>query len=177
MGSWISIHAPRVGSDSTQHGIPSNDANFNPRSPCGERRGDTPDCKTGCADFNPRSPCGERHALLRTCTPLPAISIHAPRVGSDHHILVLSGNRANFNPRSPCGERRKTREQISGLERFQSTLPVWGATFADDKLDRQLIISIHAPRVGSDNLASAGSLLVADFNPRSPCGERPRTRF
>ena len=34
---------------------------------------------------------------------------------------------------------------------FQSTLPVWGATYLDhDHVDRERLISIHAPRVGSD---------------------------
>ena len=34
---------------------------------------------------------------------------------------------------------------------FQSTLPVWGATGVAAAKDREKIISIHAPRVGSDD--------------------------
>ena len=79
----ISIHAPRVGSDWTlnsagkswsvfQSTLPVWGAtfqdeayyesikNFNPRSPCGERRSTICTNSTGTADFNPRSPCGER---------------------------------------------------------------------------------------------------------------------
>ena len=33
-------------------------------------------------------------------------------------------------------------------------------------------ISIHAPRVGSDGVAVSAWLRVANFNPRSPGGER-----
>ena len=33
-------------------------------------------------------------------------------------------------------------------------------------------ISIHAPHAGSDEVLNAGRLVVLDFNPRSPCGER-----
>ena len=33
------------------------------------------------------------------------ISIHAPRVGSDVGVELLSSNHRNFNPRSPRGER------------------------------------------------------------------------
>ena len=33
---------------------------------------------------------------------------------------------------------------------FQSTLPVWGATAGNDYTEEKAIISIHAPRVGSD---------------------------
>ena len=34
----ISIHAPRVGSDKQVYAICVRDVDFNPRSPCGERR-------------------------------------------------------------------------------------------------------------------------------------------
>ena len=34
-------------------------------------------------------------------------------------------------------------------------------------------ISIHAPRVGSDKKDSVLLHWLCDFNPRSPCGERP----
>ena len=33
-----------------------------------------------------------------------------------------------FNPRSPCGERRPPARTLTIFPRFQSTLPVWGAT-------------------------------------------------
>ena len=57
----------------------------------------------------------------------------------------------DFNPRSPCGERlvifwHKSRLLIL----FQSTLPVWGATNELINGTTGKIISIHAPRVGSD---------------------------
>ena len=102
-----------------------------------------------------------------------AISIHAPRVGSDYrcrfrhtspnHFNPRSpcGERLgvgfaplfyrNFNPRSPCGERLWRRGLPLRGWRFQSTLPVWGATLPWWRPFG------HSP----------------DFNPRSPCGERP----
>ena len=125
-------------------------------------------------NFNPRSPWGERLLLPRTLvlrflfqSTLPvggatwhstvllrsfAISIHAPRGGSDlkrrnyygrHYHISIHAPRGgsdfpvsplvtapgNFNPRSPWGERlrRWTVSFVSVL--FQSTLPVGGATF------------------------------------------------
>ena len=81
---FISIHAPRVGSDSLSH----------------------------CVFV------------------LFWISIHAPRVGSDQHWRELMGENN---------------------------------------------ISIHAPRVGSDPIQQSLMPGIADFNPRSPCGERPVT--
>ena len=57
-----------------------------------------------------------------------AISIHAPRVGSDDFRRVF----------------------CSYGFRFQSTLPAWGATFLYVFNQTVGVISIHAPRVGSD---------------------------
>ena len=37
-----------------------------------------------------------------------------------------------------------------GPSGFQSTLPVWGATWQTASVNSYLTISIHAPRVGSD---------------------------
>ena len=127
-----------------------------------------------CSDFNPRSPCGER----------PGTSAYMPQDCSD------------FNPRSPCGERPGcTRIRDSIRPTFQSTLPVWGATVGGVYGFQIPLISIHAPRVGSDLEESEDVLKEAGFqstlpvwgatlrrslsfrtrhyfNPRSPCGER-----
>ena len=78
----------------------------------------------------------------------------------------------DFNPRSPCGERRKNYHELWALmlfqstlpvwgatpwmvettfqATFQSTLPVWGATNTGTSGQGHPLISIHAPRVGSD---------------------------
>ena len=79
------------------------------------------------------------------------ISIHAPRVGSDIGFDGYNGIRT----------------------KFQSTLPVWGATIPARILSRYPPISIHAPRVGSDIIYNLLGFRLRDFNPRSPCGERP----
>ena len=79
-----------------------------------------------------------------------AISIHAPRVGSDIAELIS-----------------KILENV-----FQSTLPVWGATNPSGASTETGKISIHAPRVGSDECCPSGMILGRYFNPRSPCGER-----
>jgi len=78
----------------------------------------------------------------------------------------------NFNPRSPCGERLGGRPLPATGKRFQSTLPVRGATMASTSFPVSKrfqstlpvrgatyfpfcggwveVISIHAPRAGSD---------------------------
>ena len=80
----ISIHAPRVGSDKLDNMINQFPKHFNPRSPCGERRGCIYFALHGWLYFNPRSPCGERPEDAVYDTLEMIISIHAPRVGSDN---------------------------------------------------------------------------------------------
>ena len=168
-------------------------ADFNPRSPWGERQLIEIIIKQS-TDFNPRSPWGER---------LP---------GRQYRL-----RRSHFNPRSPWGERPEAcrglgwkksafqstlpvggATQLSNglftIFQFQSTLPVGGATSRLHVVFRAQAISIHAPRGGSDNLPGGigynigisihaprgGSDAVPRsvrggneyFNPRSPWGER-----
>ena len=142
---------PVWGATSSSMYCRASSSDFNPRSPCGERRDFSWSPDTVGLYFNPRSPCGERlgrglvtilgdsisiHAprvgsdLLRKIRGLRgAISIHAPRVGSDEYLAQYGRLNRDFNPRSPCGERRTGCSPILANTGFQSTLPVWGATF------------------------------------------------
>ena len=56
----------------------------------------------------------------------------------------------DFNPRSPYGERRAVAAICCCLRRFQSTLPLRGATAVRRPSVRRRGISIHAPLTGSD---------------------------
>ena len=101
------------------------------------------------------------------------ISIHAPRAGSDLPIgQPLHWLFPDFNPRSPCGERQAECARQSYINRFQSTLPVRGATSCRREHEIPLPISIHAPRAGSDQTYERYGAKGINFNPRSPCGER-----
>ena len=84
-----------------------------------------------------------------------AISIHAPRGGSDDRLQSGVQENRNFNPRSPWGERRNIRIMEQEQCLFQSTLPVGGAT----------------------SLALLGCGATLHFNPRSPWGERHGLAF
>ena len=88
--------------------------------------------------------------------------------------LNLKDTRQYFNPRSPHGERRiqSIHHVIAVL--FQSTLPAWGATYEDESIAEEVYISIHAPRMGSDQFVFCGSIDHEYFNPRSPHGERQK---
>ena len=105
--SYISIHAPRRGSD-LRGAVPFHpDGYFNPRSPYEERP--IPSSPRSVRSyFNPRSPHGERPPTSLYSTVIVVISIHAPRGGERQSAI-----------------RQKIKE-------------------AD--------ISIHTPRMGSDNM-------------------------
>ena len=101
-----------------------------------------------------------------------AISIHAPRAGSDYLRKYTIWVDKYFNPRSPCGERHRRRVAHHAGDEFQSTLPVRGATLPQRAPLRHMGISIHAPRAGSDSSTISSMSVRSYFNPRSPCGER-----
>ena len=100
------------------------------------------------------------------------ISIHAPRGGSDPWESRLCSAAGHFNPRSPWGERPFGAILNTSAGRFQSTLPVGGATFWSEIKYFRREISIHAPRGGSDIKITTIFLFLRYFNPRSPWGER-----
>ena len=58
------------------------------------------------------------------------------------------------------------------VNKFQSTLPLRGATGTVYQHGKLLFISIHAPLAGSDQTVAWSRQRPSDFNPRSPCGER-----
>ena len=103
-------------------------------------------------EFQSTLPVWGATAFITDVTYINNISIHAPRVGSDNCHPVHDSGCNYFNPRSPCGERLG---QIINDHRkgggFQSTLPVWGATVDSLYTGVNYDISIHAPRVGSDD--------------------------
>ena len=133
-----------------------------------------------------REPCGD-----------PPISIHALLAESDRTERRQLLTRRYFNPRSPCGERQSDLCNANSFsELFQSTLSLRRATDSASSYHGKWWISIHALLAESDvgfpnaALRSEGfqstlSLRRAtreggvqiptaiDFNPRSPCGERP----
>ena len=125
------------------------------------------------ADFNPRSPHGERHAFSPPDFDPLVISIHAPRTGSDAAMIAtlspkktfqstlpargatrlairLTPSAPHFNPRSPHGERPSRSYSGACALHFNPRSP-------------------HGERQN----AAASANAAADFNPRSPHGERP----
>ena len=193
----ISIHAPRGGSDDTNTYLATSPTDFNPRSPWGERPGGKLIAQTapwisihaprGGSDtlignkmevkryFNPRSPWGERLTARQPLLRLQRFQSTLPVGGATFSIpFSLKLASFNFNPRSPWGERRGFSIDELTTKPFQSTLPVGGATFRIVFSSAFAIISIHAPRGGSDQHCVCVRFASFYFNPRSPWGERPQ---
>ena len=123
----ISIHAPRRGSDLFRHTEDHQHADFNPRSPQGERHKSII-IPLFCTSISIHAP--RRGSDLRQAFQIQKlyISIHAPRRGSDAQLLKVTLPIVYFNPRSPQGERHAEKYDILKAQRFQSTLPAGGAT-------------------------------------------------
>ena len=167
----ISIHAPRVGSDTLNASKNGTNRYFNPRSPCGERPAKAtiaPAAKqfqSTLPVWGATSPCSGIPPQSKFQSTLPVwgatlwdlvivrkdfISIHAPRVGSDVKVAERY-TKANISIHAPrVGSDQPIFEAIYYHCKFQSTLPVWGATVTSSILQGSSI----------------------NFNPRSPCGER-----
>ena len=146
-------------------------------------------------NFNPRSPHGERQCSLPQPLGAFQISIHAPRTGSDlettsdwcqievfQSTLPARGatrfspfaraRRSYFNPRSPHGERRALRLRMQPDGHFNPRSPHGERPNAPKFGKHRQLISIHAPRTGSDTIPLFSAFVQRHFNPRSPHGER-----
>ena len=146
---YISIHAPRTGSDQRQMADVPQLPSISIHAP---RTGSDTSCPTSRqrhSAFQSTLPArGATMSMSITIYP-PSISIHAPRTGSDDERGGIAGE-VDFNPRSPHGERHTFRCWLLRLGIFQSTLPARGATRVNRVIRAGYVISIHAPRTGSD---------------------------
>ena len=124
---WVSIRAPRAGSDLPAPIRFGSRRSFNPRSPRGERRGG-PNGLQASIWFQSALPARGATAWATHSGWHIPVSIRAPRAGSDPRANVLAFCRLAF----------------------QSALPARGATCRANVNSRSAIVSIRAPRAGSD---------------------------
>ena len=191
---FISIHAPRTGSDAGGQARRRNEHPISIHAP-----------RTG-SDAGGQARRRNEHP----------ISIHAPRTGSDPTAARCDAQQVGFQSTLPARGATTALEAAERLGLFQSTLPARGATLVLRRLrltnqfqstlpargatqprvkalrfvrisihaprtgsdaaapteKQRALISIHAPRTGSDNCSTMGPRFPIDFNPRSPHGER-----
>ena len=126
--------------------------NFNPRSPCGERQV-PPALPFAAALFQSTLPVWGATLPFSSAVVPKSISIHAPRVGSDAYGASAAPCAVLISIHAPrVGSDSTSSHILRRSSIFQSTLPVWGATASTSK----------------------PLFALTNFNPRSPCGERPK---
>ena len=167
---------------------------FNPRFPWGKRL-EAKAQTISLIVFQSTLPVGEATEGIIYNVQVQHISIHASRGGSDKTSQEKNYSGEHFNPRFPWGKRLFPIAAPEIVLPFQSTLPVGEATYSAYMAQRNVGISIHASRGGSDpsggkidksksdisiHASRGGSDQdvadflngLNDFNPRFPWGKR-----
>ena len=169
--------------------------NFNPRSPHGERPWTD---SSWVKSFSFQSTLSLRRATANGVASLDNSGFQST-LSLRRATATRSGQPPmdrHFNPRSPCGERPAPTGPRGRAERFQSTLSLRRATLTAHVAHGEGEISIHALLAESDSISPSRRQAAArfqstlslrratfkchiafsflnNFNPRSPCGERP----
>ena len=214
----ISIHAPLAGCDSLSNCARIIGNKFQSTHPL---RGATRRSMASRTRlyFNPRTPCGVRRGYQRKAHRFGFISIHAPLAGCD---LLGRGNQGvagKFQSTHPLrgateeSDAQALRTQISihaplagcdsetdcsssgrylisihaplagcdymaeglgqGFDKISIHAPLAGCDVCDALRHRVREISIHAPLAGCDLKNLIHTIIQIYFNPRTPCGVRP----
>ena len=145
----VSIHAPRVGCDSSMLRIDLSTESFQFTHPVW---GATMDATLQAVNY--------------------IVSIHAPRVGCDYSLDHEVRSSFGFNSRTPCGVRLPCGTCYACQSNVSIHAPRVGCDHYTDTLWCCLSVSIHAPRVGCDFNEPTTSLFRVGFNSRTPCGVR-----
>ena len=169
----ISIHAPRTGSDNERFTFSDSSVLFQSTLPA---RGATPSSsgvQPSADHFNPRSPHGERPLRLALLLLRKDFNPRSPHGERRPRSRSQADGHYYFNPRSPHGERREWVLDYDEINIISIHAPRTGSDRARRQGQRvHKAISIHAPRTGSDKKHPPKLMLFPHFNPRSPHGER-----
>ena len=172
---FISIHALLAESDLFLVGFAAPVEDFNPRSPCGERQPARPRF--------PAKPFISIHALLAESDDIGDIPTNISRVFQSTLSLrratgrvLLGPHRQDISIHALLAESDSRAAEPGGcMVVFQSTLSLRRATGGAALGLVFDMISIHALLAESDGHVHHSSPFRSNFNPRSPCGERPPT--
>ena len=102
------------------------------------------------------------------------VSIHALLAECDKRRAKRRRSRSCFNPRTPCGVRQSSSGERSLNRKFQSTHSLRSATRGPGHSFHRQGVSIHALLAECDSLECRKRRIAQGFNPRTPCGVRPR---
>ena len=147
----VSIHAPRAGCDPAA-GVPTMSGQC----------------------FNPRTPCGVRRGFVQAVWPVVQVSIHAPRAGCDISCPAWkTASIRSFNPRTPCGVRLE--RTFASMPDFVVSIhaPRAGCDLGwIAKSALQVVFQSTHPVRGATTVWPEFAVLPQCFNPRTPCGVR-----
>ena len=163
----ISIHAPREGSDPYTRPPASPWPYFYPRSPRGELR-----YQQGLSrmwtHFYPRSPRGERpFCPIRFSQCSQNFYPRSPR-GERPSVPTRADTVQNFYPRSPRGERRIEQPNQHYHQHFYPRSPRGERRCPGRLFAVRCVISIHAPREGSDATSRGSDVCGAEISIHAP---------
>ena len=147
---------------------------FNPRAPCGARQAMSSAFGLSHVFQSTRPLRGATSASGSTMRPTGNFNPRAP-CGARRQSPQQSSARKHFNPRAPCGARPRRVHNYLAVWLFQSTRPLRGAT---DRLKVHFASSLFQstrPLRGATNGVAAARQICIDFNPRAPCGARPKS--
>ena len=172
---------------------------FNPRSPHGERRSFHSLLHDFDIHFNPRSPHGERQCstsmiswavIFQSTLPargatncfcnrpcINAFQSTLPARGATHRRATRRCCSRYFNPRSPHGERLLILSICTPPVVISIHAPRTGSDSIQIARIMYEVISIHAPRTGSDDLLATSVESLAIFQSTLPARGATRGRI
>ena len=193
--SHISTHAPLAGRDSGTAEDAEAQGDFNPRAPCGARRGADQDLPRAYGISTHAPLAGRDEGTAQDRQRLGEFQPTRPLRGATGHGACVPAGLLYFNPRAPCGARRRCRPpwrppynfnprapcgarlelpfHSVGRSHFNPRAPCGARREAGPVLQVVVLISTHAPLAGRDTEQLRQLLDVHNFNPRAPCGARP----
>ena len=168
----VSIHAPLAGCDKALPAHKTVIVGFNPRTPCGVRRG----CRR---PLRPSHPFQSTHPLRGATAGVfsgsqPAcVSIHAPLAGCDEIFIDCRLN-LGVSIHAPLAGCDRLCVAFDRLLYVSIHAPHAGCDDYQYRRHADYRISIHVPHAGCDSFQWCFSCWNKYFNPRTPCGVRPR---
>ena len=112
---------------------------------------------------------------ISRCTP-QRFQPSLPLRGATFSLVPISSSCSIFQPSLPLRGATLRNASKNSPTLFQPSLPLRGATDAGSAVLSVTEFQPSLPLRGATRLESTDYNLTLDFNPRSPCGERPHSR-
>ena len=145
---------------------------FNPRTPCGVRRGII-DCPVLAVPFQSTHSLRSATFFIHRYYLTPAVSIHALLAECDGKPKNFSRNDMKFQSTHSLRSATRGHCDICETYKFQSTHSLRSATYKQVRNRAVFLVSIHALLAECDTAEQQVRYALRRFNPRTPCGVRP----